>query len=87
MKRPNFEKMSIFQLYQFIDENNHDDDYMPLVIPPTEYNPFETKPDGYLGTDEEWWAELDGMEEMAKEEALATSKELYVKILSLNRLE
>jgi hypothetical protein len=79
--------MSLFQLYQFIDDNNYDDDYMQIVESPEEYDIFQEMPESYVGTIEDWHKELDAFEEVAKEEALATSKELYVKILSLNRLE
>ena len=87
MKRPNFESMSVFQLENWIEKFNYDDHYIPLIDYVEEYNPFQDMPDTYQGTIDDWWKELDDFEDFARQQALESAKELYVKILSLNRLE
>jgi hypothetical protein len=79
--------MSVFQLENWIEKFNYDDHYMPLINYDGEYNSFQNMPDSYVGTIEDWWKELDDFEDFARQQALESAKELYVKILDLNRLE
>jgi hypothetical protein len=68
-KKPAFSKMSLFQLMNWLEENNYDrETYLPVVdeVDDMGYNPFQDKPDSYKGSLEDWERELDEVETYLK---------------------
>lgn len=68
-KGPSFNKMSLFQLMNWLEENNYNEEnYLPIVDIPDDmgYNPFENMPDNYDGTLEDWEKSLDEVESYLK---------------------
>lgn len=60
--------MSLFQLMNWLDENNYNDNLEMIVDTPDDmgYNPFELMPANYEGTLDEWEASLDEVEQHLK---------------------
>ena len=89
MKRPRFEEMSLFQLMNFVEENNYSNETGDCIVYelPDEWSPFENKPDNYIGTTDEYYKELDSFEDIVKKEYLEICKKIYIAILDENRLE
>jgi hypothetical protein len=67
-KNPAFNKMSLFQLMNWLEDNNYDDNFSAIVDTPDDmgYNPFENMPDNYKGTLEDWEKSLDEVESYLK---------------------
>ena len=67
-KKPSFSKMSLFQLMNWLEENNYDDSFSAIVdkIDDMGYNPFQDMPDNYEGTLEDWEKSLDEVESYLK---------------------
>ncbi len=67
-KKPNFEKMSLFQLMNWFEENNFDSDTLEPILTdePDEINPLQDMPDWYKGTLENWEKELDELVDYVK---------------------
>lgn len=64
-----FSKMSLFQLMNWLEENNYNEEtYLPIVdeIDDMGYNPFQDMPDNYEGTLEDWEKSLDEVESYLK---------------------
>ena len=76
-KSPNFDKMSLFQLMIFCEDNNYDDDWCEIVQDLPDYNPFEVKPDSFAGTDEEWEVEIETFSKLVEEEYREICKKIY----------
>ncbi len=76
-----FDKMSLFQLMNWLEDNNYDENYMPIVdeIDDMGYNPFENMPDNYSGTLEDWEKELDEVESLLKQEYIKSCKIIQAK--------
>lgn len=63
--KPNFGNAPIFILMRWADDHNFNEECDPIIPEcdmPGDFNPFETMPDNYSGSCEEWYTELDSFE-------------------------
>lgn len=77
-KTPSFSKMSLFQLMNWFEANNYDEDTLESIVTelPDDVNPFQDMPSWYKGTLENWEKELDETVEYVKNQYVEACKKI-----------
>lgn len=70
--------MQLFQLMEWFDLNNYDDDLYPIITDiPDDINPFEPPPNDYKGDAEVWYKELDILMNWVKIEYVSVCEQIW----------